>query len=240
MKFITTTVAAMAATGMLGAAIAAADDQTPSIHQLGGQGTVADGPGLQGWTVSDLRPSSDAISYQPRGSLWEVTATDEAIQGTAIPIIANFSARSAGGQAYPALFSVATPQGVSPGMLGQGQKTTGKVYFDVTGDAPNAVVYHNGGTELIKWEASAPHPQPPADSAGAPAPAAPPARPAPAPAPAPRPAPAPSQPGPQGTPHGSGSAGTPLPESAGTPLPAEAPSAPAGGAGGSAGTPAAS
>lgn len=227
MKFITTAVAVVAAGGVFGTAIAAADDLAPAIQQLGTQGTVADGPGLQGWTVSDLRPSSDAISYQPHGALWEATATDEALQGSVIPIVANFSARSAGGQAYPALFSIATSQGVSPGLLGQGQKTTGKVYFDVTGDAPNAVVYQTGGTERIKWETPAPRPQSPADGSGASAPAA---RPAPAPAapaPAPRPAPAPSHPGSAGTPHGSGSAGTPLP--------AEAPTASGTG---SAGTPA--
>lgn len=241
MKFITTAaVAAVAAVGVFGTAIASADDPAPAIVALGAQGTVIDGPGLQGWTVSDLRPSSDAIGYQPHGSLWEATATDEALQGSAIPIIANFSAHSAGGQTYPALFSVATSQGVSPGLLGQGQRTTGKVYFDVTGDAPNAVVYQAGGAERIKWEAPAPRPQAPAGGSA-------PAHPAPAPA---HPAPAPAQPAPAAPAHpatpsapAAGSPKTPATGgSAGTPLPAEAPES-AGSpsaSGGSAGTPKAS
>lgn len=218
MKFMTAAMVAagaLAAAGALGAPIAIAEPgDALATHPIGTQGTVADGPSLQGWTVSELRPSSDAIDYQPHGTLWEAAATDEALQGSVIPIVANFSARSAGGQDYPALFSVPTPHGVSPGILGQGEKTSGKVYFDVTGDAPNSVVYQNGGQELLRWEQAAPRPQGPAGGSGA---SAPPAPRAPTPAVAPRPAPAtphapqaPAASSPK-TPAAGGSAGTPLP-----------------------------
>jgi Domain of unknown function (DUF1942) len=36
----------------------------------------AGGAVVQGWTVNDLRPSSDVIAYPVRGRLWEAPATD--------------------------------------------------------------------------------------------------------------------------------------------------------------------
>ncbi|OBH17960.1 MPT63 family protein [Mycolicibacter sinensis] len=229
MKSISTALAAgaLAAAGTFSTGIAAADnpDPAPVTHPIGTQGTLPEGPGVHGWTVNDLKPSTDAIPYQPSGTLWEATATDEAIQGTVFPIVANLSARSASGQNYQSLFTVPTPQGIVPTGLAQGQKTSGKVYFDVTGDAPNSLVYQAGGTDLIRWVASAPAPQArpaapqPQAPAGGSAAQAPTnggtnnRAPAPARGPSSRPAAPPA-----------GSSGTPLPEgSAGTPLPAEAP-----------------
>ncbi|WP_343709019.1 DUF1942 domain-containing protein [Mycobacterium sp.] len=108
--------------------------------------------GGQAWTVSNLKQSSDVIPYQPHGTLWEATATDEAVQGGATPIVSDLNATSPGGQTYRVLYQVATPQGINPAGLAQGQKTTGKVYFDVTGDNPNAVVYREaGGQDLASW-----------------------------------------------------------------------------------------
>ncbi len=248
MKPISTVLAAgaLAAAGAFSAGVAAADeaDPGPATHPIGTQGTLVEGPGVHGWTITDLRPSSDAIPYQPSGTLWEATATDEAIQGTVFPIVANLSARSASGQNYQSLFTVPTPQGIVPTGLTQGQKTSGKVYFDVTGDAPNSMVYQAGGADLIRWVApapqpqaapAAPRPQAPAGGSGSQAPAnSGNSHPAPAPARSPSTRPAPAAPP-------SVSSGTPLPEgSSGTPLPAEAPESPASSSnsGGSAGTPA--
>ncbi len=108
--------------------------------------------GGQTWTVSNLKQSSDAIPYQARGTLWEATATDEAVQGGATPMVSNLNATSPGGQTYRVLYQVATPQGVNPAGLVQGQKTTGKIYFDVTGDNPTGVVYREaGGQDLASW-----------------------------------------------------------------------------------------
>ncbi|MBJ7386895.1 MAG: MPT63 family protein [Mycolicibacterium sp.] len=100
-----------------------------ATQPIGSQGKLVDGNVIQGWTVTGLKPSSDVIPYPVAGTLWEVTATDEAIQGGAIPIVSNFNARANDGQTYRALFGVATPQGVNPAGLAQGQSTSGKIYF---------------------------------------------------------------------------------------------------------------
>jgi hypothetical protein len=258
-KITTTRVLAAAATvataGAVGLSIAptsSAEDVTTTT--VGSQAKLIDGNVIQGWTISDLRPSSDVIPYPVAGTLWEATATDEALQGSVTPIISNLNARARSGETYRVLFGVATPQGVNPATLAQGEKTTGKVYFDVTGDAPDAVVYSAGGQDLLAWAQAAPAPRPsgtqggsqwtpPARSQASPAPAATPATPAPA-APAATPAPAapgapmpasaeavpgaPLPAGSQGTPIPAGSQGTPLPEgSQGTPLPAGSQGTPA-------------
>jgi len=233
MKFFTTAVAAAGALAAAGAVTAAtanadADDAAPSTHPIGTQGTVEDGGVIQGWTVTDLRPSSDAIPYQPRGTLWEATATDVAIQGNVTPVIANLGARSASGQTYPALFTVASAQGVNPANLAQGQKTSGKVYFDVTGDVPNSAVYQGSGQDLLVWTPAAPT----TPAGGSSGPAATGSQRASGPAAT---GTKPAQPGAQGapaatetTPAAAGSQGTPLPVSSqGTPLPAEAGGTPA-------------
>jgi hypothetical protein len=253
-------VATAGAVGLITAPISSAEDVTTTT--VGGQAKLVDGNVIQGWTISDLRPSSDAIPYPVTGTLWEATATDEAIQGSATPIVSNLNARARGGQTYRVLFGVATPQGVNPATLSEGQETTGKVYFDVTGDAPDAVVYSTGGQDVLAWAQAAPTPRqsgtqqwtPPARSQASPAPAATPATPAPA-APAaagatpaaPAATPVPAAPGAPlpasaeaapGAPLPAGSQGTPLPTgSQGTPLPAVSQGTPL--PAGSQGTPAA-
>ncbi|WP_101951736.1 MPT63 family protein [Mycobacterium sp. 3519A] len=244
-------VATAGAVAFVAAPLSSAEDVTATT--VGSQAKLVDGNVIQGWTITDLRPSSDAIPYPVAGTLWEATATDEAIQGSATPIVSNLNARAKSGENYRVLFGVATPQGVNPATLAEGEKTTGKVYFDVTGDAPDAVVYNAGGQDRLAWAQAAPAPRnqgssqwtPPARSQVSPAPAATPATPTPAavegatptttaaPAPgAPMPASAEAVPGAplpagsQGTPLPAGSAGTPLPAgSQGTPLPEGAPAA---------------
>ena len=140
------TTATAATVGLAGAPIAAAD---ADMQYLGEQGELVNGDVVQGWTVSGLKPSTDTIPYPVAGTLWEATATDEAISGNVIPIVANLNARAESGQTYRVLFGVATAQGVNPATLAEGESTTGKVYFDVTGDAPDSVVYNAGGTDTI-------------------------------------------------------------------------------------------
>jgi hypothetical protein len=249
----TTTILAAAATvSVIGAPVASAEDVTTTT--VGSQAKLVDGNVVQGWTISNLRASSDVIPYPVAGTLWEATATDEAIEGAATPIVSNLNARARSGETYRVLFGVATPQGVNPGTLGQGQKTTGKVYFDVTGDAPESVVYSAGDQDLLAWVQAAPAPRqsggtqwtPPARSQTSPAPAASPATPLPAAPAAPGATPVPAAPaapaatpvpaapgaplpaGSQGTPLPAGSQGTPLPAgSQGTPLPAGSQGTPA-------------
>jgi hypothetical protein len=101
--------------------------------------------------VNSPRPSSDVVPFPVAGRLWEATATVDAQQGTVAPIVSDFNARAATGQTYRVLANVATPQGVNPGPLGQGQRDTGKIYFDVAGPAPNSVVYNNGVQDVLIW-----------------------------------------------------------------------------------------
>ncbi|MCA2240260.1 MPT63 family protein [Mycobacterium avium] len=219
--------AATAAACVVCAPPAIADDSVN--HTLGSAAELTNGDVVQAWTVSDLKPSSDVIPYPVAGTLWEATATDHAVRGTVTPIVSNLNARARSGQTYRVLFGVATPQGVNPSTLPQGQKATGKVYFDVTGDAPDSVLYNAGGPDLAVWVQ--PPPAPPRSSStgtgsytspgsgaatAAPAGSAP-ASPTPTVAPAATPADADSP----GAPPQAGSQGTPLPPvSQGTPLPA--------------------
>jgi Domain of unknown function (DUF1942) len=231
--------AAAGSVGIIGAPIASADEATTTT--IGSQAKLFDDTVVQGWTITNLKTSTDSIPYPVAGTLWEATATDEAIQGGATPIVSNLNARAKSGQTYRVLFGVATPQGVNPSTLAQGEKTTGKVYFDVTGDTPDSVVYNAGGQDLLVWlqappaiqdiapYASAPAvgqtspvPAAGAPAAGMPGPASSPTAGTPtqgAPLPAAQGAPLPA--GSSGTPLPTGSSGTPLPTgSSGTPLPA--------------------
>lgn len=154
--------AAIAAAGAITAysapsAIAEEQNAVNTTH-LGSQAQLVDGNVVQGWTVTGLKVSTDTIPYQPRGTLWEATATDQAIQGSAIPIVSNFNARARDGQTYRALFGVATAQGVNPATLAPGQQTSGKIYFDVTGSAPDSVVYATNASDLIVWVTPPPAP----------------------------------------------------------------------------------
>jgi hypothetical protein len=222
---------AVATAGMLGAPVAAADDLTTTT--LGNQARLTDGGVVQGWTVANLKASTDQIPYPVAGTLWEATATDQAIEGSATPIVSNLNARARSGETYRVLFGVATPQGVNPATLPQGGKTTGKVYFDVVGDSPDSVVYNAGGQDLLVWVQ--PPPQLPTrgggggrsstssapTSAASPSPAAPATGAVPgAPASVEGTLPPQTSPptGSQGTPIAPGSQGTPLPAgSSGTP-----------------------
>ena len=128
--FAAAAIAAAGAITAFSAPIAIADDHNAvNTTHLGSQAELVDGNVVQGWTVTGLKVSTDTIPYQPQGTLWEATATDHAIQGSAIPIVSNFNARARDGQTYRALFGVATAQGVNPATLAQGQQTSGKVYF---------------------------------------------------------------------------------------------------------------
>jgi hypothetical protein len=127
-------------------------DEAAAVHTLGSQANLVNGNIVQGWTIRDLKPSTDAIPYSAAGTLWEATASDTAIQGPATPVISNLNARAArNGETYRVLFGVATPQGVNPATLGPGQTTSGKIYFDITGAMPDSVTYTAGGNDLIVW-----------------------------------------------------------------------------------------
>ncbi|MCV7229627.1 MPT63 family protein [Mycolicibacterium komossense] len=228
---------AVGAIGIISAPIASAD---PDVTNLGSQAKLVDGNIVQGWTVANLRPSSDTIPYPVQGALWEATANDQAIAGSVTPIVSNLNARARSGETYRVLFGVATPQGVNPATLAQGEQTTGKVYFDVTGDAPDSVVYNAGGADLAVWVQPAPTSPPPGSSRGWTPATSNPGTAAPAAAtPAPGTPAAAAVAGVPATPAPAGSSGTPLPAgSTGTPIVEGSPTTPAPAAvPGSTGTP---
>jgi hypothetical protein len=149
------TVATMATAAGIGIAAppTSSGDNYPVIQKFGTEETLVDNGGaiVQGWTVSNLQPSTDSINYPVRGKLWEATATDRAIAGTVVPFPMHLNARAPSGQNYPNLAWVAAPNAFQTGNIGQGQDRTGKVYFDVTGQDPDGVVYITAARDLLFW-----------------------------------------------------------------------------------------
>lgn len=141
-----------------GSGVAHADSPAADSSQadLGQPAQLGAGSDAQRWTVSGLRPSSDALPYQPVGKLWEATATGQ-LGGGGIPVIPGFTARGGGG-AYPVLWGVASPQGINPASLPPGGAATGKIYFDVTGGSPSAVAYTADGQDIAVWVQPSPPP----------------------------------------------------------------------------------
>lgn len=122
------------------------------MHRFGSQQQVTDGGGVQDWSVSDLKRSADtAPGYPLAGQLWESTATVTATSGTVTPVIPNFNATTDDGGRYPSLWQLASPQGISGATLAEGQSSTGKIYFDVTGGDPMGVTYTTGGAKPLMW-----------------------------------------------------------------------------------------
>ena len=128
---ITTVLAATAATAgaVLSAPIALADNPSPTLVSLGQSAELVNGPVVQAWTISGLKPSSDVIPWHVHGALWEAIATNTAVAGTVQPVVSDLNARARNGDTYRSLFLVATAQGVNPAALAPGQQTSGKIYF---------------------------------------------------------------------------------------------------------------
>jgi hypothetical protein len=144
------TVAAAAGIGIV-ASPTASGEGYPVVQKFGTQETFVDGGIVQGWTVNNLQPSTDAINVPIRGKLWEATATDTAIAGQAMPLPFRFSARTPGGEDYGFVYGAPSPPGFSWAYIPQGQSVTGKLYFDVTGENPNGVVYRTYPADLLIW-----------------------------------------------------------------------------------------
>ena len=152
-RLVTSAVAAavIAAVGFTGAPVASA---YPNVGKLGSEITMTDSVGqvVLAWTVSNLGPSSDSVSGLPvYGKLWEADATVKAIRGSVTPQIPNFNAVAPNEAAYRVLWQAYTPQGISGATIPQGQQSSGKIYFDVTGPAPTTVTLNNGMEDLMIW-----------------------------------------------------------------------------------------
>jgi Domain of unknown function (DUF1942) len=158
MRWTTTIKAASAAAGIAAVSMftAATAVAYPNFERLGSEQQLVDAGGavVTGWTVDDLQPSSAVIPGHPVvGTLWEADATVQAERGATAPVVADLNARAANGQTYRVIYTVPTPQGLNPAPLVPGETRIGKVYFDVTGQAPDSVVYNNGAQDLLIWTA---------------------------------------------------------------------------------------
>ncbi|GFG76479.1 MPT63 family protein [Mycobacterium botniense] len=155
MRCITTAVktatgaAALAAAGVFTAATAAAQ---PAIQKFGTAEQLFDGPMVTAYTVSHLQPSTAVLpGYTPAGKLYQADVTARSDGGTVTPLISDFNARAANGQTYRVIDTVPAPDGISPAPLVQGEQSSGKIYFDVTGAPPDGVVYNDGVQDVLIW-----------------------------------------------------------------------------------------
>ncbi|BBX58905.1 Immunogenic protein MPT63 precursor [Mycobacterium shottsii] len=126
----------------------------PITGKFGSELKMTDSVGqvVLGWTVSDLKSSSDVIpGYPVAGQVWEATATVNAISGPVTPAISQFNARAADGVNYRVLWQASGPNTISVATIPQGASSTGKIYFDVTGPAPTIVAMNNGMEDLMIW-----------------------------------------------------------------------------------------
>ena len=126
----------------------------PIVGKLGSTLRMTDSVGqvVLSWNVSGLQPSSDVMpGYPVAGTLWEATATVNAISGSVTPAISQFNAVAPNKAAYRVLWQVASPVNISAATLPQGSSATGKIHFDVTGPAPTTVTMNNGMEDLMIW-----------------------------------------------------------------------------------------
>jgi len=148
-----TTVAIVGISTIAAAPIASAAAY-PVTGKLGSELTMTDSVGqvVLGWKVSDLKSSADIVSNYPvAGQLWEATATVNAISGPVTPAISQFNARTADGVEYRVLWQAAGPNTMSGATIPQGEQSSGKIYFDVTGPSPTSVTMNNGMEDLLVW-----------------------------------------------------------------------------------------
>ena len=105
------------------------------------------------WKVDNLQPSNLTVpDYPLHGRLWQATATVKAVRGTVTPLIPDMNARAADGQNYQVIWQAYLPETISGRTLAQGQESKGLLLFDVTGQAPDKVVYNNLIQDLLVWQ----------------------------------------------------------------------------------------
>ncbi len=180
MKFTTTTVkTAIGAAGIAAVSLfaaAAASAAGPNIQGFGTGEQLTDGPLVTTYTVSNLQPSTVAIpGYTPKGTLYQADVVARSDGGTVTPMVRDFSARGPNGQTYKLVDKVGVPNGLNPAPIPQGNESRGTLYFDVTGAAPNGVVYNDGLQDILMWTSN----MPAASAPVSPAPGAPNSSPAP-------------------------------------------------------------
>ena len=140
----------VAAAGVFAAATASA--APPTIQGFGTSEQLVAGPMVTDYTVGSLQPSSAMIpGFTPKGQLYQADITVKADGGIVTPVVSDFNARAANGQSYRVIDTVPVPNGLNPAPIAQGGQTSGTVYFDVTGQPPNGVVYNDGMQDILVW-----------------------------------------------------------------------------------------
>jgi hypothetical protein len=136
-----TAIAVGVSIGMAGPASA-----VDNVKPFGQQETINDwptgGPAI-GYTVTDLRPSSDPIPHN--GELYQATLTVDGFGSPATPMIPMFASRAESSAMYRVIANA------GPGPVPPGGNSTGTLYFDVVGDPPVSVVYNDGVRDLLAW-----------------------------------------------------------------------------------------
>jgi hypothetical protein len=148
-----TATATLAITVAVAAAPVASADY-PVVGRLGSELMMTDSVGqvVLGWTVNDLKPSSDDMpGYPVTGQLWEATAKVRAVRGSVTPAVSQFNAVRPDQASYRVLWQVASPVNISGATIPEGGHSTGKIHFDVTGMAPTTVTMNNGMQDLLIW-----------------------------------------------------------------------------------------
>lgn len=156
MKVTTTAAKTAVAAGAIAAAslsaAATASAAPPTVQGFGTSEKLIDGPMVTAYTVNTLHATNTAIpGYAAKGKLYQADITATADGGTVTPLVSDFNARSADGQTYRVIDNVPTPNGLSPAPIAQGQQSSGTLYFDVTGQPPNGVVYNDGVQDVLIW-----------------------------------------------------------------------------------------
>ncbi|MGV0792966.1 MPT63 family protein [Mycolicibacterium sp. XJ1819] len=142
--------AAAIAFGLAAATVAPAA-AIDNIQKFGTQEVLKNHDVVAGYTVTDLRPSSDTVPHPVAGRLYEATVTVDALAGWVTPMVPMFNARAENGDNYRVLSNVWIPGGLSGAAVPPGGSSTGKIYFDVVGAEPNSVVYNDGDHDLLGW-----------------------------------------------------------------------------------------
>ncbi|WP_156688521.1 MPT63 family protein [Mycobacterium sp. Marseille-P9652] len=161
MKFSTTAKTAVAAAGIAAATMftpaMASAAPAPNIQGFGASEQLIDGPMVTDYTVSNLQPSNVTIpGYTPKGTLYQADVTARSDGGIVTPMVNNFIARGPNGQNYRVIDKVQVPNGLNPAPIPPGNQSTGTLYFDVTGAAPNGVVYNDGLQDILIWTSNMP------------------------------------------------------------------------------------
>jgi hypothetical protein len=179
MKVTTTAVrTAIAAGGIAAASVfsaATAAAAPPNIQPFGASEPLIDGALVTNYTVSNLQPSDAVIpGYTPKGQLYQADVTARSDGGLVTPMVNDFLARGPNGQNYRVIDKHPAPNGLNPAPIPQGSESTGTLYFDVTGAAPNGVVYNDGMQDILIWTSNMQGPPAPGAPIPNPAPGAPP------------------------------------------------------------------